>query len=135
VNKELETIKISINEIDLSELECNLKQYTNEAIGSIPQPDLSNYLTKNHIYNIPQVQPIPGEENSNQNGSLFVTKSYVDNFVNNSQPNLSNYLTMNDVYVQPVLSDLIVVEVPDPDGHKLIPKKYLDSVMPVSHNK
>jgi hypothetical protein len=35
VNKELETIKISINEINLSELEGSLKQYTSNAVGSI----------------------------------------------------------------------------------------------------
>jgi hypothetical protein len=61
VNKELETIKISINEIDLSELEGSLKQYTDKAVESIPQPDLSNYLTKSHVYNMPQVEPIPGQ--------------------------------------------------------------------------
>jgi hypothetical protein len=120
VNKELETIKISTNEIDLSGLECSLKQYTNSTVGSIPQPDLSNYLTRSHVYNIPQVQPIPGEDqNPFKNGSLLVTKRYLDN----SQPNLSNYLTINDEYVQPQPSDLIVVEMPDPDGNKLIPKK------------
>jgi hypothetical protein len=99
VNKELETIKISINEIDLSELECSLKQYTNEAIDAIPQPDLSNYLTRSHVYNMPQVQPIPGEEqNPNGNGNLLVIKS-------NFQPNLGNYLIINDVFVQPQSSE------------------------------
>jgi hypothetical protein len=129
VNKELELIKISINEIDLSELEGSLKQYTDSAVESIPQPDLSNYFIRNHVYNMPQVQPIPEEVNPNRNGSLLVTKSYVDMTVNNSQPNLSNYLTII-VYVPP--SDLIVVEVPNPDDNKLITKKYLDSTMPDS---
>jgi hypothetical protein len=82
---------------------------------------------------MPQVDPIPGEVvNPNQNGSLLVTKSYVDITVNNSQPNLSNYFTTNDVYVPPVSSDLIIVEVPNPDDNKLITKKYLDSAMPDS---
>jgi hypothetical protein len=52
VNKKLETIKVSINEIDLSVLEANLKQYTDNAVSSVPQPDLSNYLTRSHVYNV-----------------------------------------------------------------------------------
>jgi hypothetical protein len=52
VNKELELIKISINEIDLSELEGSLKQYTDNAVGTIPQPDLSDYLTRSYVYNM-----------------------------------------------------------------------------------
>jgi hypothetical protein len=131
VNKELEAIKISINEIDLSELEGSLKHYTDNAVGTIPHPDLSNHLTRSHVYNVPQVDPIP-DQNPLKNGSLLVTRSYVDMTVNNSQSNLSNYLTTNDVYVPPVPSDHIVVKVPNPDDNKLITKKYLDSVMPDS---
>ena len=124
-------VKKNINEIDLADLEGSLKQYTDTAVNSIPQPDLSDYLTRSHAYNMPQVQPIPGQDqNPFKIGSLLVTKSYVDMTVNNSQPNLSNYLTTNNIYIPP--SDLIVVEVPNPDDNKLITKKYLDSAMPDS---
>jgi hypothetical protein len=101
VNKELETIKISINEIDLSELEGSLKQYTNNAVGTIPQPDLSDYLTRSHVYIMPKVEPIPGQiQNPFRNSSLLVTKGYVDITVNNSQPNLSNYLTTSSTRIK-----------------------------------
>jgi hypothetical protein len=120
VSKEMELVKKNINEIDLAGLKGNLKQYTNSAIGAIPQPDLSDYLTRSYVYNMPQVAPIPGESvNPFRNGSLLVTKSYVDTTINNTQPNLSNYLTTN-VYIPPI--DFIVVEVPNPDDNKLIIK-------------
>jgi hypothetical protein len=76
VNKELELIKNSINEIDLSELEGSLKQYTDVTVEFIPQPDLTNNLTKSHVYNMPTVDPPPGQDqNPFKNGSLLVTKS------------------------------------------------------------
>jgi hypothetical protein len=40
-NKEMEK---NINEIDLAGLEGSLKQYTDTAIGAIPQPDLTILL-------------------------------------------------------------------------------------------
>jgi hypothetical protein len=61
VNKEIETVKAHIQELigidvsnltifgDLSNLEDNLKQNTDEAIDSIPQPDLTDYATKDEI--------------------------------------------------------------------------------------
>jgi hypothetical protein len=94
---------------------------------------------------MPQVQPIPGQDqNPFKNGSLLITRNYVDMTVNNSQLNLSNYLrkdelpdlsnyltTSNDVYAQPQTGpvDLIVVKVPNPDDNKLITKKYLEYVV------
>jgi hypothetical protein len=61
VNKEIEVVKTHIQELigidvsnlttfeDLSNLEFNLKQYTDESIDSIPQPDLTDYATKDEI--------------------------------------------------------------------------------------
>jgi hypothetical protein len=61
VNKEIEIVKTHIQELigtdvsnlatlgDLSNLEDSLKLYTDEAIESIPQPDLTNYATKDEI--------------------------------------------------------------------------------------
>jgi hypothetical protein len=101
-NKEMELVKKNINEIDLAGLEGSLNQYTDTAVSSIPQPDLSDYLTRSYICNMPQVQPIPGQDqNPFKNGSLLVTRNYVNMTVNNSQPNLSNYSTINNVYIQP----------------------------------
>jgi hypothetical protein len=48
-NKEMELVKMNINEIDLASLEGSLKQYTDTAVSSIPQPDLSNYLTTSNV--------------------------------------------------------------------------------------
>jgi hypothetical protein len=45
-NKEIELVKKKLNEIDLSELEGSLKQYTNEAVSSLPQPDLLTILLR-----------------------------------------------------------------------------------------
>jgi hypothetical protein len=56
----MELVKRNINEIDLASLEGSLKQYTNTAVSWIPQPDLSDYLTRSHFYNMSQVQLIPG---------------------------------------------------------------------------
>jgi hypothetical protein len=92
---------------------------------------------------MPQVASMPGEPvNPLRNGSLLVTKSYVDTTQPNLStyatkdeiPDLSNYLTISDVYVQPQTGpiDLTAVEVVDPEGHKLITKKYLDSAIPDS---
>jgi hypothetical protein len=94
-NKEMELVKKKLNEIDLTGLEGSLKQYTDTAVSSIPQPDLTNYLTRSHVYNMPYAEPPPAQiQNPFKNRSLLVTKSYVDTSVNNSQLNLSNYLTM-----------------------------------------
>jgi hypothetical protein len=37
----MELVKMNMNQIDLASLEDNLKQYTDTAVGAIPQPDLS----------------------------------------------------------------------------------------------
>jgi hypothetical protein len=147
VNKELELIKNSINEIDLSELEGSLKQYTDAAVESIPQPDLSDYLTTSNVLFVPSLPPIPGQDESPfKDGNLLVPKKYVDTTINNSKPNLtnyatkdeipdlSNYLTINDVYIQPQTNpiNLTVIKVINPENHKLITKKYLNSAMPNS---
>jgi hypothetical protein len=139
-NKEMELVK-KINEIDLVGLEGSLKQYTDTAIGAIPQPDLSNYLNTSNVLVVPSLPSFPWEdENPLKNGNLLVPKRYVDQSIPNLSnyatkteiPDLSNYLTINGVYVQPQTGpiDLTVVEFVDPEGHKLITKKYLDSTMP-----
>jgi translation elongation factor EF-4 len=65
VNKEIEVVKNHIQELigidvsnlatlgDLTNLEDSLKQYSDDAVNSIPKPDLSNYLTRSHVYNMP----------------------------------------------------------------------------------
>jgi hypothetical protein len=138
-NKEMELVKKNINEIDLAGLEGSLKQYTDTGVSSIPQPDLSDYLTRSNVLVVPSLPSFPEEDESPyRDGNLLVPKKYVDTAVNNSKPNLSNYatkdeildlsnyLTINDVYVQPQTGpiDLTVVEVVDPEGHKLITNKY-----------
>jgi hypothetical protein len=139
----MELVKKNIKEIDLAGLEDSIKQYTNTTVSSIPQPDLSGYLTISNVLVVPMLPPIPGEdENPFKDCSLLVPKRYVNQSIPNLSnyatkdeiPDLSNYLTINDVYVQPQTGavDLIVVEVVDPEGHKLITKKYLKSVVPDS---
>jgi hypothetical protein len=81
----MELVKKKINEIDLTSLEGSLKQYTDTAVSSTPQPDLTDLLTRSDVYNVPTVQPIPGEdENSFKDGNLLVPKRYVDMTVNSS---------------------------------------------------
>jgi hypothetical protein len=81
-------------------------------VSSIPQPDLTDFLTKSDVHNMPEVAPIPGEPvHPFRNGSLLVTRSYVDTIVNNSRPNLSNYSTKDEI---PDLSDYATKEeIPD----------------------
>jgi hypothetical protein len=90
----MELLKKNINEIDLAGLEGSLKQYTDTAVSSISQPDLTDFLIRSDVYNMPQVQPIPGQDqNPFKNKNLLVTRNYVDITVNSSKPNLSNYST------------------------------------------
>jgi hypothetical protein len=94
----MELVKNNMKKIDLAGLESSLKLYTDTAVSSIPQPDLTDFLTRSDIYNMLTVQPIPEEdENLFKDGNLFVPKRYVDMTVNNSQPNLSNYATKEEI--------------------------------------
>jgi hypothetical protein len=63
-NKEMELVKNNIKEIDLAGLEDSLKQYINTAVSSVPQPDLTDFLTKSDVLIVSMAPPIPGQ---NQN--------------------------------------------------------------------
>jgi hypothetical protein len=84
---------------DLTNLEGSLKQYTDTAVSSIPQPDLSDYLTKSNVLVVPMAPLIPGQDkNPLKNGNVLVPKRYVDGLI----PNLSVYATKEEI---PDLSD------------------------------
>jgi hypothetical protein len=55
-NKEKELVKNNIKEIDLAGLEDSLKQYSDTAVSSIPQPDLTDFLARSDVHNMPTVQ-------------------------------------------------------------------------------
>ena len=66
-------------------------------MSSIPQPDLSNYLTTSNVLVVPSLPSFPGEvENPFKGDNLLVPKKYVDTAINNSKPNLSNYATKDE---------------------------------------
>jgi hypothetical protein len=103
----MELVKKNINEIDLADLEGNLKQYTNTAVSSIPQPDLSEYLTTSNTLVVPSLLLLPWEDaGAYRDDNLLVPKKYVDTTVKNSKPNLSNYATKDEI---PDLSNYLTI--------------------------
>jgi hypothetical protein len=63
-------------------------------VSSIPQPDLTDSLTRIDVLFVPTVQPMSGQDqNPFKNGNLLVPKKYVDGLI----PNLSNYATKDDI--------------------------------------
>jgi hypothetical protein len=78
-NKEMELVKKNLNEIDLAGLEGSLKQYTDTAVSSISQPDLSEYLTRTHVLVVPSLPSFPGEdENPFKDGNKSSTYFFVN---------------------------------------------------------
>jgi hypothetical protein len=94
VNKEIETVKANIQELnridvsnlatfgDLSNLEDILKLYTDEAIEAIPQPDLTDYATKDEFPDL----------------TNYATKNEI--------PDLTDYLTKTEMYLKVILKKI-----------------------------